>query len=158
MKTRLPKVCAIALAAPLVVAAVWLAFVMAGDVMAAGPYADLGPQNSAEAAGMARAADVLRFLRFGEDPHRVYPVRPEIISSAILRVTTLEAALWSRQLALVELLDDQHAITHEDRARLACLAADLKVDDIAEYLAPDGTSHCVPGKAMERVTARSRGL
>ncbi|NOT25026.1 MAG: hypothetical protein HOP16_02885 [Acidobacteria bacterium] len=136
----------------------WLMFVMGGDMVGAGPFVDRGPKNSAEAAGLARAADVLRFLRMGEDPHRVYPVRPEVISSAVLRVTTLEAAMWSRQLELVQLLDDQHSITREDRATLACLAADLKVDDVVEYLAPEGTGYCTPGQTLERVIARSRGL
>lgn len=158
MNTRLSRACGISLAAPLVTAIAWLVFVTGGDMMGAGPFADLGPRNSAEAAGMARAADVLRFLRMGEDAHRVYPVRPEVISSAVLRVTTLEAAMWSRQLELVQLLDGQHTITRQDRAGLACLAADLKVDDVAEYLAPEGTGYCVPGQTLERVIARSRGL
>ena len=158
MNTRLSRACAISLAAPLVAAIAWLVFVTGGDMTGAGPYANLGPKNSAEAAGLARAADVLRFLRMGEDPHRLYPVRPEVISSAVLRVTTLEAAMWSRQLELVQLLDDQGTITDEDRAALACLAADLKVDDVAEYLAPEGTGHCVPAQTLERIIARTRSL
>lgn len=158
MNTRLSTVCGISLTAPLAVAVAWLVFVMGGDMTGAGPFANLGPRNSAEAAGLARAADVLRFLRMGEDPHRLYPVRPEVISSAILRVTTLEAAMWSRQLELIQLLDHQRTITREDRAALACLAADLHVDDVAEYLAPEGTGYCVPGQTLEQVIARSRGL
>ena len=29
---------------------------------------------------------------------------------------------------------------------LACLAADLEIDDVVEYLAPDGVASCEPGR------------
>ena len=70
--------------------------------------------------------------------------------------TTLEASMWSRQLELVQLLDQAVAFDQEERAELACLAADLEIDDVVEYLAPDGIGHCESGKALERVIARSR--
>ncbi|HEY6362010.1 MAG TPA: hypothetical protein VIX63_12935, partial [Vicinamibacterales bacterium] len=120
------------------------------------PFSGLGPVNSAEAAGMASAVHVIRFLRMGEDPNRVYPLRPEIISSSVLRATTLEAAVWSRQPALIQLLDREGAIVGADRRRaLACLAADLGVEDVADYLAPEDTAFCEPGKAFEAVLART---
>lgn len=158
MSHRLRKACAISLATPLAAALGWLLFVTGGDAVGAGPFAGLGPRNGAEAAGMARAADVLRYIRMGEDPNALHDVRPEVISSAVLRVTTLEAAMWSRQLELVKLLDGENAIKEGDRAMLACLAADLGVDDVVEYLAPEGIGGCTPGQALERVSARSRGL
>jgi len=156
MTTRLPLACAVALLAPLCAALAWVVLVTSGERLGAAPFAGLAPRNSAEAAGLARAADVLRFLRMGEDPGEVYAVRPEIISSAVLRVTTLEATMWSRQVELVRLIDGQRAIDRDERATLACLAIDLGVDDVAGYLAPDGTRHCEPGLALERVMARSR--
>jgi len=156
MTTRLPLACAVALLVPLCAALAWLVLVTGGERLGAAPFAGLAPRNSAEAAGLARAADVVRFLRMGEDPRHAYAVRPEVISSAVLRVTTLEAAMWSRQVELVKLIDGQNAIDRDERAALACLAVDLGVDDVAEYLAPDGTRHCEPGQALERVIARSR--
>ncbi len=118
MRNAFDVACTIALAAPLGVAAALLIVVAAGERLGATPFAGVVPANSAEAAGMASAADVLRFLRPGEDPNRVYPVRPEIISSAVRRATTLEAAMWSRQVELMQLLDREGAIVGPDqRAR-----------------------------------------
>lgn len=156
MTTRLPLACTIALLVPLCVATACLVLVTVGERAGAAPFAGLAPQNSAEAAGLASAGDVLRFLRMGEDPRHVYAVRPEVISSAVRLVTTLEAAMWSRQRELVQLLDRQVEFDRGERAALACLAVDLKIDDVVAYLAPDGASHCEPGQALERVLARSR--
>lgn len=155
MTTRLPLACTVALLVPLCAATAGIGLITVGERVGAAPFAGLTPQNSAEAAGLASAGDVLRFLRNGADPRRVYAVRPEIISSAVRRVTTLEAAMWSRQLELVQLLDRQGTFDQGERAALACLAADLRIDDIVEYLASDGTARCEPGKALERVLARS---
>ncbi len=146
----------VALLVPLCAAMAGIGLITAGERAGAAPFAGLAPQNSAEAAGLASAGDLLRFLRNGEDLRRVYVVRPEIISSAVRRATTLEAAMWSRQVELVQLLDRWSAFDRNERAALACLAADLRIDDIVEYLAPDGTAHCEPGEALERVLARSR--
>lgn len=159
MTTRLPLACTVALLVPLCAATAGIVLVTVGERVGSAPFAGLISHNSAEAAGLARAGDVLRFLRNGEDPRRVYAVRPEVMSSAVRRATTLEAAMWSRQLELVQLLvqllDRQDPLDLSERAALACLAADLRVDDIVEYLAPDGTGHCEPGTALERVHARS---
>ena len=155
MTARLPLACAVALLVPLRAATAGIMLVTAGERAGLAPFAGLEPQNSAEAAGLAHAGEVLRFLRKGEDPRQVYTVRPEIISSAVRRATTLEAAVWSRQLELVQLLDLQVTFGQDERAALACLAADLRVDDTVAYLVPDGTGHCEPGKALERVLARS---
>jgi len=155
MTPRLSLACTVALLVPLCAAAAGTVLVTVGERVGAAPFAGLAPQNSAEAAGLASAGDVLRFLRKGEDPRQVYAVRPEIISSAVRRATTLEATMWSRQLELVQLLDRQVSFDFGERAALACLAADLKIDDIVGYLAPDGAGHCELGRALERVLARS---
>jgi hypothetical protein len=153
---RLPIVVAVALAAPIGVATTGIAWVAAGERAGIQPFAGLTPQNSAEAAALADAGGVLRFLRRGEDPHAVHPVRPEIISSAILWATTVEAAMWSRQLEMIKLLDRAGVIAgDEERASLSCLAADLNIDEVVEYLAPEGASSCQPGQALARVTART---
>jgi hypothetical protein len=105
---------------------------------------------------LADAGGVLRFLRHGENPHAVHPVRSEIISSAILQATTVEAAMWSRQVEMIKLLDREGIIGGDDqRASLACLADDLHIDEVVEYLAPGGASSCQPGQAFARVTART---
>ena len=156
MTARLPFAVAVALCAPLCVAAAGLIWVAAGERAGATPFAGLVARNSAEAAALGRAGDLLRFLRRGEDPHHVYAVRPDVISSAILQATTVEAAMWSRQLELVQLLDREGVLGDGDeRHELACLANDLRVDDVVEYLAPAGIGDCEPGHALERVVART---
>ena len=125
--------------------------------MGAGDAIGEVPRNSAEAAGMASAGEVLRFLRLGDAPNTVYPVDPRIISSAVRYATTLEAAVLRGQVELVELLDREGAIIDaEQRHSLACLAADLSRSDILIYLAPDGPEECEPDAEYERVLARTR--
>jgi hypothetical protein len=156
MNVRLPVAIAVALLVPICIATAGIAWVAAGERAGARPFAGLVPQNSAEAAALANAGDLLRFLRRGEDPHAVYPVRPDVISSAILRATTIEAAMWSRQVEMIKLLDREGLIRDDERAALACLAVDLRIDDVIEYLAPEGSSGCEPGQALARVTARTQ--
>jgi hypothetical protein len=155
--TLLVRACLAAMLIPLGIAMMAIVTVAAGERAGLSPFGGLVPRNSAEAAGMANAAQMLGFLRQGEDPRQVHDVRPEILSSAVRRATTLEAAMWSRQIEMIELLDRTGAIPDADRRALACLAADLGVEDVVEYLAPSGTSFCVDGAALERVLARTRG-
>jgi hypothetical protein len=144
-----------ALLMPLALAMLWITWVAAAERFGTPVFSGVVPRNSAEAAGLGRASELLRFLREGDDPHRVYPVRPEILSSAILEVTTLEAAMWSRQLELIQLLDRAGVLTDpQERAALACLALDLKLDDIAEYLVPQN-SGCDAGRALDKIAART---
>ena len=147
---------AIGLLLPIGVATIGVAWIASGELLGSHPFAGLEARNSAEAAALADASGLLRFLRRGEDPHAEYPVRPEVISSAILHATTVEAAMWSRQVELIKLLDREGVIHDgEERAALTCLAADLEIDDVVEYLAPEGASSCQPGQALARVTART---
>jgi len=102
--------------------------------------------------------DVARFparpLRRSDTPQQIERIDG---SSAVRQATTLEAAMWSRQRELVELLEREHALDDGgDRRTLACLAADLKIDDIVKHLAPGGTAYCEAGKAMEHVLARTK--
>jgi hypothetical protein len=115
------------------------------------------PRNSAEAAAMGSAHEVLRFLRRGDDPRQVQTLSPAIISSSVQRATTIEAAVWAREPAMIHLLDREGAIPQgAERTALACLAVDLDLGDVAAYLAPGGVGACMPGEAVERVMARTR--
>jgi hypothetical protein len=156
MMRRIPDPCTLALTAPVLLAMLWLGSVVALERAGSTLSSGIVPRNSAEAAGLGLASELLRFLRQGEDPHHVYDVRAEILSSAVLRATTLEAAMWARQLELIELLDREGAIADaQERAALACLAADLDIDEVAEYLGAQNGTRCEPGQALERVTART---
>ena len=120
----------------------------------------MAPANIAEAAGLANASEVLRLLRSGEDVSRVMPARPEIVSPAISRISALEAAVWSRQSELIYMLDEEGVILGDERRRLACLAADLQIGDIAEYLSPKvpgarAAPACVAGQVEQEIRGRA---
>jgi hypothetical protein len=119
------------------------------------PLAYRRPINIAEAAGMGRGAEVLRFLQHGADPAVVAPVHPDVISSAITRVTALEAAVWSRRVELVRMLDRYHRFDGAQRAHLACLARDIGTADVAEYLGVSNPGACEAGATMRAIEARS---
>lgn len=144
----------VVLTAPLLVSTSGMLVVAARERSERTLFPSNGPRNSAEAAAMGNAAAMLQFLRFEDAPTRVHPVRPEIISSQVQRATTLEAALWSRREEVIQVLDRKGFIVDaEQRQYLACLAIDLKLPVIAEYLAPD--RRCVEGDALKHVIARS---
>ena len=113
------------------------------------------PANLAEAAATGRADDVVRRLRAGEEPHHVYALRPEAISSTVLRATTMEAAMWSRQVRMIELLDREGAIRSDERLALTCLASDLDASDIVDYLSNGAPPTCTRSEAYDRVLART---
>ena len=115
----------------------------------------MAPVNVAEAAGLANASEVLRLLWSGEDVSRVMPTRPDIISSAIPRISALEAAVWSRHVELIHMLDDEGVIPGDERRRLACLAADLQIGDIVEYLSPEAPPACVAGQVEQEIRGRA---
>jgi len=142
-------------AAPLVCATCLVAAVAAGERGGWAAFTAPPFLNSAEAAAAGDAATMLWMIRLGDNPTRVYPVRPHLISPAILRATTVEAAMWSRQISLIRVLDREGAIIgDDDRRGLACLAVDLELPEVAEYLAPG--LGCAPGHALARLAARSR--
>jgi hypothetical protein len=111
-------------------------------------------QNSAEAAVAGDAARMLRFLRMGDDPTRIHGVRPHLTTGAAVKLTTMEAAVWSRQIGMVRVLDRQGAIVDADQRRdLACLANDLDLPEVKRYLA--AAAACVRGATIERIIERS---
>jgi hypothetical protein len=152
----IPRVTILALVSPFAIAlAITLGFA-ALELSGRTPLSEDRPANIAEAAGLGLESEVLRFLRRGSDPLRIYPVRPEIISSSVRRVSVSEAALWSRRLKLVRLLDREGALPRAERARLACLATGLGTEDIVRYLAPRGVGNCDPEAAYAVIEARGR--
>ena len=150
---------ALAMAGPVVLATLMIVAFSGLELLGRTPFA-VGPfRNVAEAAGLGAASDVLRMLGNGEDPNRVMPVRGEIISSSVKQATALEAAIWSRRLELLELLDRRGAIVDmQSRRHLACLASDLSALDIAEYLSRHTSPDCVRGHELDLVLQRTRLL
>jgi hypothetical protein len=113
------------------------------------------PRNSAEAAAVGDAASTLQLLA-RERPGIVHRLRPGLLSDGIAAATTVEAAVWSRQLELIEVLDDRSLVTADPGGRmaLACLAVDVDAEEIALYLA-GAEPACEPGAALSRMRARS---
>jgi hypothetical protein len=147
----------VALLVPAVAAMVLLAFFAVAEMSGWTPLSYEPPANIAEAAGMAMESELLRFLRQGQDPSAVYEVRPDIISSSITRVTALEAAIWSRRVRMIDILEREGAIgSDETRRHLVCLAEDIRADELAEQLAPEGAHDCAAGHASRYVEARSQ--
>lgn len=143
-------------AVPVVLATAGVLWFSANDASGDAPFSYGRPQNLAEAAGWADGADVLRRLWTGDDPNRVQTVRPEVISSRVTRATALEAAVWSRHVEVVRLLDREGAIVGDDsRRHLACIAQDLGATDIVEYLHRPGDPVCERGHDEAIVFDRS---
>lgn len=152
---RLSSLTLLLLAAPIVGTALFAITVAAGEQRGSNPFSAPPYRNSAEAAAAGDPATMLRFVRMGDDPTRIKVVGPEAISSQVLRVTTLEAAMWSRSIEMIHVLDREGAIIDDaQRKDLACLAVDLDMPDAKAYLAPD--AECVRGVAVERIIARSK--
>jgi hypothetical protein len=150
------QIVAAALAAPLCAVIVSVTAVMLIERGGGTLFAARVPANLAEAAASGRADLVVRYLRSGQQPSSVYAIHPDVISSAVLEATALEAAIWSRQVELIELLDREGAIPHGTvRPALACLATDLGAADIVQYLTGRGDTSCVPEQALSAVMART---
>jgi hypothetical protein len=152
---RVGRVLTTALAGPVCASLALLVWFIGSEAAGRTPFAYPMPHNIAEAAGMARAAEVLRFLRAGADPGAVEDVRPEIVSRSITRVSAVEAAIWGREVALVRMLDREGALAGGGRRQyLACLATSLQATDIVAYLAPHGVEGCDPAGVVRQIEAR----
>jgi hypothetical protein len=149
------RVAAVLLALPLLLGTGRLVSMTMAESL--GPVAEERvPLNIAEAAGMEDAGEVVRRLRLGEDPGRILPVRPHVISSSIPFATAFEAAIWSRSVELVALFDREGApLDEQTRAGLACLAGDVKAEDIRSYLVKDHPVTCQQDAALKRIEARA---
>jgi hypothetical protein len=121
------------------------------------PFSSGPPANIAEAAGLGSGAELLRLLRERQNPHVVLSLSPDVISSTVTKASAVEAAVWSRRLQVIELLDREGALADPaERHNLLCLARDLDVDEIVTYLAKTDSAPCEDGRALAAVQARSR--
>jgi len=143
-----------ATAAPAILATmlvlVFVAFESSGTMVFA-----IEPANVAEAAGLGLGGETLRRVRMGEDATARLSVRPEIISSSVKSVTALEAAVFARQVELIRMFDRHGSIADPTlRRHLVCLAADLDVRDIVEYLGAADAATCFPGATRAAIVQR----
>lgn len=142
-----------AAAAPAAAALGLIALLIVAETTGRTPLTYPMPGNLAEAAGMGMGSEVLRMLRAGQNPKAVMPVRPDIISPSVTRVTAVEAAVWGRRVRLLRLLEREGAISKEERQYVACLATIARVPEIVEEFAPNGVVGC----DEERVTRALEG-
>jgi hypothetical protein len=134
----------------LVLGAVAIAERAGGTLFAVAP-----PANIAEASALGRADLVFRYLRDGSDPLRIYPVAAHVISTAVRRVSAIEAAVWSRQVEMIQLLESTGALRDPaTRRHVACLASDLDAEDLVDYLHPAGEPACMAEQALETIMDR----
>ena len=149
------RMLALGLVTPLIGATVMLLAVAAGERSNQSLFAYEAPRNGAEAAALGNAAALVGFLEAGEDPRQTYPLRPEAISSSVPRATTVEAAVLSRRVEMVVLLDNAGAVRDPAlRQELACLARDIEQQGIADTLMP--AAACEPGAALARWQERTK--
>ena len=142
---------------PMLVAMAFLLLFTVGELIGVRPFSYQAPSNLAEAAGMGSMPEVLRFIRQGADSTRVEKVRPDIISSEITKVTAPEAAIWSRRVQMVRLMEREGAFGREaDRPHLACLARALRVAEIVDYLKFPEAAECDPDQTIAQIVARGR--
>ena len=129
---------------------VFVAFELSGTTLSA-----IAPANVAEAAGLGLGGETLRRMRMGEDATARLNVRPEVISSSVKVVTALEAAVFARQVELVRMFDRHGSIADQTlRRHLVCLAVDLDVRDIVDYLGATDAATCRPGVTRAAIVQR----
>lgn len=103
--------------------------------------------NMAEAAATRDAATVLSLIERGRSPRERLPVRPGMLRSDGVSLTTLEAAVAARRLEIVHLIL-RHTDQPDARGRLvlSCFADRLQAREIVNYLrtawAADGPPRC----------------
>jgi len=147
---------ALLLALPASLVTIGLLGVAVGERIAPSLFDHYRPRNAAEAAAAGNAAEVLRRLHRGEDPLREYVVRPQFISSAVQHASMLEAAMWSRRIQMFVMLDRAGVLANDEtRHELVCLAEDLSLPDVAEYLSREDAPACEPQQALNRLFART---
>jgi hypothetical protein len=156
-RASVPSIVAVAATAPILAATILVAAFVVAELAGHTPFAYSPPRNAAEAAGMGMAPEIVRFLREGENPVAVVTVRPDIISSAVTRVTAGEAAVWSRRGRLLMLVDSLGGIPDQPtRTHLACLAGDIGAAEVVAQLWPAGAPPCHAGETLRAIEARAR--
>lgn len=105
-----------------------------------------------EAAAIASSGEVDRLVRAGDDPNRLAPVRPGILTDGALRLTPLEAAVWSRNDAMARQLFDLGVVVDGTTSRrLRCLHdrhPEPAVRAWLEQVSPEPWPTCVPADTV----------
>src|ERR1051325_7645543 len=107
-------IASLVLVAPVACGTALLAYVSVAERTVGAPGTGTTAANSAEAAALGDMAVALHLIRLGNNPTRVQPIRPWIISSNVQRATPLAAAMWSRRIEMIRTLDRQGAIVGAD--------------------------------------------
>lgn len=155
MKPASDRALAGAFALPPLLAFLVLAAVAVAERAGGALFAVAPPANIAEASALGRADLVYRYLRDGSDPLRIYPVAAHVISTAVRRVSAIEAAVWSRQVQMIQLLESAGALRDAPtRRHVACLASDLEAEAIVDYLRPAGEQPCRAEQALGTIMDR----
>ena len=122
------------------------------EAAGAHPLTDGLPRNAAEAVAMHDHAALLRFIAAPDSARDMAMVRTGILGDRLMFATPAEAAVLAHDRSALDLLAAHVAWSEADRARLACLAAD--VHDAALVTFFDSSARCEPGQTMARVLRR----
>lgn len=125
---------AIGLVLPTLVGAGLLAGIICDLVTSGGLWAPTEITLS-EAAATRDTGEIVRLIWRGDDPNVRWRVRRGLLSAVDEEVLPLEAAIRSRELEVVELLVDYGARVDDAlRQQLACLAVQVNVEEIREFI------------------------
>jgi hypothetical protein len=96
------------------------------------PQTDL---TLAEAVGLRDQGEVVRLIASGADPNRRYAVRNVFRDDETLAMSPLEAAVITREVYMMELVEDYGGIIDaRNAAVLQCLAHALDVEDVRQFI------------------------
>lgn len=89
----------------------------------------------AEAVGLRDQGEVVRLISSGADPNRRYAVRDVFREDETLAMSPLEAAVITREVYMMELVEDYGAVIDaRNAAVLQCLARALGVEDVRQFV------------------------
>jgi hypothetical protein len=143
------------MAVPIMTASAAVLTVALTDGVSLAPGSSARPRNIAEAAVMGRAAEVVRFLRAGETPTKIYEVRGGVVGP-VRFVTAFEGAVWSGRAEMIRLLErESAALDAAARRHLTCLSLDVEQPHLAEYMTPISPPACESGRSLALLTART---
>ena len=127
---------AIAVAAIPLALGVAMLFVLVLAIVGRDPVWAVGGMTLSEAAATKDRGGIVRMLGQGADPNGRYAVRSEVLASAALVVTPLEAAALNRLDYVMQLLMDHGATLRDaERHRLMCFLYQRGDEDTYAHLA-----------------------
>lgn len=117
-------------AAPALLGLLVAAFLL-GNLVGWDPLWPTGTVTLSEAVALRDSATALDLIGRQHDPNASYPVRDGLLKSDVVHVTPLEAAVSTRETAVVQLLID-HGATLDDatRLRLTCFARQERAEAV----------------------------